>query len=97
MKKLGSLLFVLLILRLPMSAHKSQPLQICPRCNGKRINNRLRTPGFGNFVFAEIPSQNPGQHEGEKAAIYAWLCLSCGYVELHTCPSEHRGTSEKTK
>jgi hypothetical protein len=91
MKRLGYLLFVLLILRLSLAASKGHLSQICPRCKGKRINSRLKTPGFGNFVLAEIP----GKPEGKKVVIYAWLCLSCGYVELHTCLPENIKVSNK--
>ena len=70
----------------------------CPRCSGKRVFAYLRAPGFGNRIFLEesVNGQNQGfgeLDEGESEALYAWVCKSCGLVELTLCPPDSSNDS----
>ena len=51
---------------------------ICSKCGAECVEARLKTPGHGNYVFAEV-----GERQSELLYIFAHVCIACGYTELY--------------
>jgi len=58
----------------------------CPNCGGEMYHGKLRTPGqMDSRIFIE-ESSGVGKERAYQP-LDVWVCDECGYVELHTLPS----------
>lgn len=66
--------------------HRAIPTP-CPNCDGKMKRGRLRIPGRNDIhVFIELDVADSDDKRCQP--LDAWVCSHCGYVELHTRPSD---------
>jgi hypothetical protein len=65
-----------------MQLDTKEPFLKCPHCGGNMVEARLRTPGFDNQVFICL-TEKISSDEAEEYLLVAWICVTCGCVELH--------------
>jgi predicted nucleic-acid-binding Zn-ribbon protein len=70
-----------------MLLSEKDSFNLCPRCGGNFVHAKLQGPGIHNRIFLHIHNET-SPYESKAFFLVAWVCSTCGYVELHTDLSE---------